>query len=608
MMNINQLLDAISLPKRYFSESFVIGVKFKDEIERYFELLEECEETDLNPADSIILQQNLMESKTVASDIAQKIIAIFKSYENSNYKDTQELFDAIMESLKPIFFISFMNGRIDMQVKEKHISTCLRLFGSSNGEHFFRIRAVDERSQAIESNPDELFHIPMSKRAYSSNERFSLAGFPCLYLSTMLPLAWQECNYPKKYYYSEYQYLWDVDQNGKVNVDKEVKLLALYSPIELKTWGYTVKYNHFEIWNEVVGRYLKMYPLILACSFINQSGNTPYKQEYIIPQMLMQWVKRNSDVVKGIEYFSCVDMSFDNSKWCANNIVLPAFAPYENGVSQLLKEKFTWTKPKFHEIPIISKSKTEADRKFLYEFMEEINHIFHVYHMPDVFIHSLVNMKEIASCLLNLMANDRINDMRELLRILELLITSVEYITKLELLTDIENKIAETSEGTLSGDAAVSASRAFRKIYENFTGEDNSVKSIAVKHKDLLWNFYEAQPEWAVLYKSADEIDGFKELLQSNHRIFHLYKSDEGQGTFDLLKSAAQSDSVPMDTFWIKKGKSENWMREHMTEIKTPILIELNNVSIYSDDNVKSQRIVSIGFDKDTLNNLLQNS
>ena len=29
------------------------------------------------------------------------------------------------------------------------------------------------RNQAIESNPDELFHIPMAKRAYSSNERFS---------------------------------------------------------------------------------------------------------------------------------------------------------------------------------------------------------------------------------------------------------------------------------------------------------------------------------------------------------------------------------------------------------------------------------------------------
>ena len=38
--------------KDIFSESFVIGVKFKDEIERYFELLDECEETDLNPDDS----------------------------------------------------------------------------------------------------------------------------------------------------------------------------------------------------------------------------------------------------------------------------------------------------------------------------------------------------------------------------------------------------------------------------------------------------------------------------------------------------------------------------------------------------------------------------
>lgn len=41
-----------------------------------------------------------------------------------------------------------------------------------------------------------LFHIPLSKRACSNNERFSLVGFPSLYLSTMLPLAWQECGYP----------------------------------------------------------------------------------------------------------------------------------------------------------------------------------------------------------------------------------------------------------------------------------------------------------------------------------------------------------------------------------------------------------------------------
>lgn len=63
-----------------------------------------------------------------------------------------------------------------------------------------------KKTASIQSNPDELFYIPLSKKAFVNNERFSLAGFPSLYLSSMLLLAWQECGYPKKYYYSEYQY------------------------------------------------------------------------------------------------------------------------------------------------------------------------------------------------------------------------------------------------------------------------------------------------------------------------------------------------------------------------------------------------------------------
>jgi hypothetical protein len=33
--------------------------------------------------------------------------------------------------------------------------------------------------------------------------------------------------------------------------------------------------------------YVKQYPLVLACGFVNHSGRVSYKQEYIIPQMLM---------------------------------------------------------------------------------------------------------------------------------------------------------------------------------------------------------------------------------------------------------------------------------------------------------------------------------
>ena len=62
-----------------------------------------------------------------------------------------------------------------------------------------------------------------------------MAGFPSLYLSTALPLAWQECGYPQKYYYSEYKYekMWDKERN----YEEELKFLALYSPREICWWG-----------------------------------------------------------------------------------------------------------------------------------------------------------------------------------------------------------------------------------------------------------------------------------------------------------------------------------------------------------------------------------
>ena len=450
-------------------------------------------------------------------------------------------------------------------------------------------------------------HIPMNKRAYSSNERFSLAGFPCLYLSTMLPLAWQECNYPSKYYYSEYQYIWSESQDNKIDLSKELKLLALYSPMEIKTWGFTVKYNDFEVWNEVICRYLKMYPLILACSFINQSGNTPYKQEYIISQMLMQWVKRNHETVQGIDYFSCVDMFFDTSKWCANNIVIPAFPNYENGISVPLREKFSWTMPAFCELPIVSKNKTERDRKFIYEFMEQINHALRVRRpMPDMYIRVLQSMKETADCLLNLMANDNICDMRLMLKILKSLGSNVADISRMNLLENIEDKISEAEDGKWSTEEVKAASVEFEKLYRDFTGQDNSVKSIIDKHQDLIWNHHETQPTLEILYQGAHEIIGFKDLLHNAHRLFGFSEIKDNEDTFNSLTRLAQDAGVPIGTFWEQEGKDDVWLRNHIIEIKSPILIERNNTSIYSDKKVKSQQILCIGCTEKKLKEILQ--
>lgn len=88
-MKINQLLDEIDLPKRYFSETFIIGEKFEEEEEeasKYLTLLDNCDECDLDADKKAEFNEKLNESKRVAAEISTKIIAVFESYEESNYK------------------------------------------------------------------------------------------------------------------------------------------------------------------------------------------------------------------------------------------------------------------------------------------------------------------------------------------------------------------------------------------------------------------------------------------------------------------------------------------------------------------------------------------
>lgn len=63
--------------------------------------------------------------------------------------------------------------------------------------------------------------------------------------------------------------------------------------------------------------YLLWFPVIAACSFIRANKKDPFAAEYIVPQLLMQWVRSemNSRIIEkpysvlnqliGVRYFSC---------------------------------------------------------------------------------------------------------------------------------------------------------------------------------------------------------------------------------------------------------------------------------------------------------------
>ena len=84
------------------------------------------------------------------------------------------------------------------------------------------------------------------------------------------------------------------------------------------------RFDNHEINNGYVkSAYLLWYPLIAACSYIRVNKSDPFAGEYIIPQLLMQWVRKELakenkkyDELIGIRFFSCAsnkasDMGFN---------------------------------------------------------------------------------------------------------------------------------------------------------------------------------------------------------------------------------------------------------------------------------------------------------
>ena len=509
-----------------------------------------------------------------------------------------------MSRIKDDVFISSIDDLVQINT-EKQISRTR--FHTTPGYRFFRVRPVEYESYNIQQNADELFHIPLSRRAYSNNERFSLAGFPSLYLSTMLPLAWQECGYPQKYYYSEYQYENSYDPTFEKRLyDKELKFLSLYSPDEINNWGISVKYDHFDLWLEVVTKYFKSYPLILACSFVNQSGKVPYKQEYIIPQMLMQWVQRNNSTVQGISYFTCIDTSMWPSQWCAYNIVIPAVAPYDDKMySKTLRDKFCWTVPQFFTVPIADKKYNEHDREIIYSFVSDIRSATRTYQFPMRLQDSLNKMMNVSGCLMSLLDNGSALHMQLALHMLNSLDSNCNQLKAFQLETFIAEVLKDKKDPFVINNSNLNDTfNAFRNLYNRFIskgGTTGDIEKLIDKYKLLCWNDLHPHSQIILLYSDSSEIAEPLKWLHENHILHFIKKLDANDDTVEYLKKIAEETKVSIDVFWGMPVESDEWIKKNISAIRTPILVKQNDVSIYSPDGTVYYEFVQIGFNKDVL-------
>lgn len=166
-------------------------------------------------------------------------------------------------------------------------------------ESFYRIRLKQE-NYALSST--QMFHIPFEMRGKVQTQRYSIPGFPSLYLAKTLYVGWEELHRPSL---SNFQAV-------RLKNVKKIKYLDL-----------TASNISDNLTSDKAYKYLMTWPLIACCSIKVNDYSDPFKPQYIIPQLLTQWIRNNQEL-DGIKYNSTHIISNDiETVGELYNIVLP---------------------------------------------------------------------------------------------------------------------------------------------------------------------------------------------------------------------------------------------------------------------------------------------
>lgn len=225
----------------------------------------------------------------------------------------------------------------------------------------YRIRNVQ---QNIRYERKDIFHTPYYLRSKVPTCRYSIPGYPSLYLGTSLDLCLEEC---KLNGFNQFTIasLFKIERDMRSNTGININVIELgIKPSDFincdcsnyidNNRSYTNRKWHLKDidFNDTVimARYLYWYPLIAACSFIRANKMDGFVSEYIVPQLLMQWARlsynRKRELI-GIRYFSCA--SFRASEMGLNYVfpVSGQKSPKDENYCDVLVNSFKLTRPHF---------------------------------------------------------------------------------------------------------------------------------------------------------------------------------------------------------------------------------------------------------------------
>lgn len=250
---------------------------------------------------------------------------------------------------------SFFNGsifKLDSYIYEMDIKDV----------HLYRIRDLEERYLTKK----DIFHIPFESRGKVRNQRFSINGFPCLYFGSSIYACWEELNRPgfDNLHISSFKFI------------KSPHILDLTFPVgKVKQRSINSKPQNSDIVNKII-----LFPLIISCSVKNKNNTDIFKEEYIIPQILLEWVN-NTSKIDAIKY-SCLSLpNYNLADYLFINYVFPAKNHSKSGYCSHLIDMFELTDPKSWNFAksayVNNKSISQRQRINNFNIMNPIGSYYH---------------------------------------------------------------------------------------------------------------------------------------------------------------------------------------------------------------------------------------
>ena len=316
--------DIYQLPIRWDGKNFYATLynhlkRYREDIEKY------CDDPFLCTV-----------VKTVCRNICAAVDFSFRGYPGKAYRS----FESVMELL----------GKDPLLIKKENI----------NKEQLYRV--VDVGNATVPTRQRN-FHVPFSMRSRMSTQRYSIPGFPSLYLGTSAELCCMELGKdPQRDYVCVSRYELQIDKRivHRALDDQKNDQHPVFDNDQFIIFDVSLKPDKAiekldrddnKDVKKFIRKYIKWYPLISACSYIRAMRDAPYSAEYIIPQLFIQWVRsKYEDAVIGIKYFSCASVY---SSSLGYNYVFPTIGiPYHarktiTDYCARLSHRFKLTIPKF---------------------------------------------------------------------------------------------------------------------------------------------------------------------------------------------------------------------------------------------------------------------